>query len=81
MNKAQEEAAPSIQRLLKGITVRANLQARFEAELSKNLSDLEKLADLLKRKKDQELYLPCPKLASLLRTQAYIYELQKTACK
>lgn len=35
----------------------------------------------MKRKNGQELYLPCPKLDMLLRTQAYIYKMQESDCR
>jgi hypothetical protein len=75
--REQGDKALLVQIYLRGYSSRIGIYRRLEAELLKNLSDLEKLGQLLFQSKGQTFYLPIPKLVVLMRNFHLMTQLLK----
>ena len=68
VNKQKEQKAFVIQKYLQGYKSRMNLRKQYQTELTKNLTDLDKLSQLLLMTKNQTFYLPIKNMLVLIRT-------------
>ena len=66
-----------LQRILRGCKARIDYRKQLEAELAKNLSDLDKLGQILFAKKNEVLKLPLNKVLFLVDNLKMIIKLRK----
>ena len=65
-----------LQRILRGCKARVDYRKQLEAELAKNLSDLDKLGQILFAKKNEVLKLPLNKVLFLVDNLKMIIKLR-----
>lgn len=75
--KEQGSTANILQKYLRGCHVRMTYRKKLEGELTKNLGDLDKLAQVLLAQKQQTLRLPLDKVILLIDTLRMITRLRK----
>lgn len=77
VNKQKEEKSFILQKYLRGYYSRMTLRKQLVAEMSKNLSDLDKLSTLVYEKKGGQIfYLPMKNLFTLMRQFTVILKLK-----
>ena len=76
-DKVQGQGANVLQRILRGTKVRIDYRKQLEAELDKNLSDLDKLSQVYFQKKNEVLKLPLHKVLFLVDNLKVIMNLRR----